>query len=70
MKTKRTGRIASPVPISLAPKLVEFVNRRWRSLWPKVVSRSHYFQVLVDMDEKKNLIDPKSEPQVLFAEAA
>lgn len=68
MKLKTKGRLSRIVPLSISPELAEYAEVRWRALYPRISSRSHYLQVLIDLDRRRKILDdPKcsAEFQVL-----
>lgn len=61
MKSKTRSRQTKNIPVSMDPSMAKFVDERVLQLRPQIASRSHYFQLLVDMDRLKGLLAPKSD---------
>ncbi len=50
------GRVAIVRSISMQPEIWQYLHNRVRELRPRIVNRSHYFQLLVEM-ERLGVID-------------
>lgn len=65
MKTKKNGRVAVTVPVSMGTDDVRFVDERVLNLHPRVTSRSHYIRLLINLDRDKGVLNepsPKAKP--------
>lgn len=65
VKNKQSGRQAVVLPVSVGKEQALFINKRVALLKPMVASRSHYLQLLVEEDKKRNTLGgelPKTSP--------
>lgn len=52
-----TGRTAKTASVSLPEDAAKWLEKRVRDLKPKVKGISHYVQLLIELDRRKNLLD-------------
>lgn len=58
--TKLQGRVAVARSVSFHPSEWAWIKRRVKQLHPAIRGVSHYFQMLVDLDEGRQLLGPVS----------
>jgi hypothetical protein len=56
MKTKTGGRVNKTLSLSMTPEQLDQLNTRMKQLSPMVAGPSHYFRLLMQLDEKKEIV--------------